>query len=94
MTKSKLVDVICGQYPDLPQAQIEALVTVFFESIRAALVQGDKVEIRGFGSFRVRHRAPRLSRNPKTGAAVNVPAKAVPFFKAGRDLRQVVDQGV
>ena len=94
MTKSKLVDTVCEQYPDLPPAQIEALVTVFFETIQAALVRGDKVEIRGFGSFRVRHRAPRLSRNPKTGEAVSVPAKVVPFFKAGRDLKQVVDQGV
>ena len=93
MTKSKLVDTVCEQYPDMAPDQIEALVTVFFESIKAALVRGDKVEIRGFGSFRVRRRAPRLSRNPKTGAAVSVPAKVVPFFKAGRDLKQVVDQG-
>jgi len=93
MTKSKLVDAVCEQYPDLPPAQVKAMVTAFFETIKAALVGGDKVEIRGFGSFRIRHRAPRLSRNPKTGAAVKVPAKAIPFFKAGRDLKQAVDQG-
>ncbi len=93
MTKSKLVETVCEQYPDLTSAQIEDLVTIFFESIKAALIRGDKVEIRGFGSFRVRRRAPRLSRNPKTGEAVSVPAKAVPFFKAGRDLKQIVDQG-
>ena len=93
MTKSKLVDTVCEQYPDMAPEQIEALVTVFFESITAALVRGDKVEIRGFGSFRARHRAPRLCRNPKTGEAVSVPSKVVPFFKAGRDLKQSVDQG-
>ena len=67
------------------------IIALFFTSITDALSKGEKVELRGFGSFRVRHRLPRKGRNPKTGAHVAIPAKCVPFFKAGKDLRALVD---
>jgi integration host factor subunit beta len=67
------------------------IVNILFNSITEALSQGDKVELRGFGSFRIRSRNPREGRNPKTGDAVHIPAKRVPFFKAGKELREMVD---
>jgi len=72
-------------------AQIQERVDALFESIKAALARGDEVELRGFGSFRLRRRKVREGRNPKTGEAVHVPEKVVPFFKAGAELREMVD---
>ena len=69
----------------------EAVVDTVFEAITAALARGDKVEIRGFGSFKTRRRRARLGRNPKTGASVSVPGKKVPFFKVGKGLRELVN---
>jgi integration host factor subunit beta len=94
MTKSKLLEELVARYPDMTPEQLQNVLDAFFQTIQEALLQDDKVELRGFGSFRVRHRKPRLGRNPKTGEPVSVPAKKVPFFKAGRELKLMADQGV
>ncbi|MDH4229683.1 MAG: integration host factor subunit beta [Nitrospirota bacterium] len=91
MTKAELVDSIARKVDGLTRAQVDVLVGTMFASIKDALAVGDKVEIRGFGSFRLRDRAAREGRNPKTGELVTVPAKRVPFFKAGKELKEVVD---
>jgi integration host factor subunit beta len=90
MTKAELVDQVADRV-DLTKKQTEVIVNILFNSITEALSQGDKVELRGFGSFRIRSRNPREGRNPKTGDAVHIPAKRVPFFKAGKELREMVD---
>jgi integration host factor subunit beta len=90
MTKAELVDNVAERV-DLTKKQTEVIVNILFNSITEALSQGDKVELRGFGSFRIRSRNPREGRNPKTGDAVHIPAKRVPFFKAGKELREMVD---
>jgi integration host factor subunit beta len=90
MTKAKLVDKVAATI-QLPTHQTETVVELFFQSIMDALKAGDKVELRGFGSFRLRHRAPRAGRNPKTGETVQIPAKQVPWFKVGKALRLLVD---
>ena len=90
MTKAQLVTRVAVQI-QLPKTQTESIVDVFLTSIIDALRRGKKVELRGFGSFRVRHRPPRVGRNPKTGERVSVPTKRVPFFKAGKDLRTRID---
>ncbi len=94
MTKSKLLEELVARYPDRSPEQLQHFLDTFFQTIQEALLRDDKVELRGFGSFRVRHRKPRLGRNPKTGEPVSVPAKKVPFFKAGRELKLMADQGV
>jgi integration host factor subunit beta len=76
---------------NIKKQQAEQIINIFTNSIIEALAQGDKVEIRGFGSFRVRERAAKEGRNPKTGEKVLVEAKRVPFFKTGKDFREVVD---
>jgi integration host factor subunit beta len=91
MTKAELVDNVAEKV-NLTKKQTEVVVNILFNSITEALSQGDKVELRGFGSFRIRRRNPREGRNPKTGDAVHIPAKKVPFFKAGKELREMVDQ--
>ena len=75
----------------LTKKQTEAVVNILLNCITEALSEGDKVELRGFGSFRIRSRNPREGRNPKTGDTVQIPAKRVPFFKAGKELREMVD---
>jgi integration host factor subunit beta len=91
MTRSQLIEKLSLQYTSLTQEQIAVLVKVVLDIIKEALVSGDKVEIRSFGSFRLRHRRKREGRNPKTGVTVKVPEKEVPFFKAGKELRALVD---
>lgn len=93
MTKAELIEKVAAQYTVLTKRQTEILVNTFFDSIKEALAKGDKIEIRGFGSFRIRHRRMREGRNPKTGTLVTVPAKRVPFFKAGKELKELVDRG-
>lgn len=93
MTKAELIEKVAAQYTVLTKRQTEILVNTFFDSIKEALAKGDKIEIRGFGSFRIRHRRMREGRNPKTGTLVTVPAKRVPFFKAGKELKDLVDRG-
>ena len=90
MTKADLVEAVATA-TKLSRRSSEQVVTVFFESIVESLCRGDKVELRGFGTFRLRHRRARTGRNPKTGESVQVPAKAVPFFKPGKELRRLVN---
>jgi integration host factor subunit beta len=92
MTKAELVDEI-AQKADLTRKHSEVIVDAVFSSIIEALQGGDKIELRGFGSFRVRHRAKRTGRNPKTGDSVLVPAKKVPYFKPGKELRELINRG-
>ena len=89
MTKAELVAQVAVQL-SLTKKQTERIVDMFFSSIVDALQRGEKVELRGFGSFRVRHRPPHQGRNPKTGKRVSIAAKRVPFFKAGKELRERV----
>ena len=90
MTKADLV-VEVMRLGDLTRGDAEKIVETIFDSVIGALRTGDKIEIRGFGSFRTRQRKPRIGRNPKTGARVDVPAKRVPFFKPSKDLRDLVN---
>jgi len=90
MTKAELVDRVAATL-QLPKYQTDTVVTLFWQCIIDALRAEDKVELRGFGSFRLRYRPPRTGRNPKTGDTVQVPAKQVPWFKAGKALRTLVD---
>ena len=87
MTKAELVDEIARK-ATLTRKHSEVIVDAVFSSIIEALQTGDKIELRGFGSFRVRHRASRTGRNPKTGAQVHVPPKKIPYFKPGKHLRE------
>jgi integration host factor subunit beta len=91
MTKAELVDEI-AQEADLTRKHSEVIVDAVFSSVIEALQAGDKIELRGFGSFRVRHRASRTGRNPKTGEGVLVPAKKVPYFKPGKELRELINR--
>ena len=90
MTKADLVDKVTA-LGDLTRRDGEVIVDTLFEAVIGALKSGDKVEIRGFGSFRTRQRNARTGRNPKTGAKVDVPAKRVPFFKPSKELRDSVN---
>ncbi len=89
MTKAEFVARVAAQI-QLPQKQTDVLLTVFLTSIIEALRRGERVELRDFGSFRFRDRLPRAGRNPKTGESVSIPAKRVPFFKVGKELRERV----
>lgn len=88
MTKSELIARLAAANPHLYQRDIEQIVSTVFEEIASALANGDRVELRGFGAFSVKHRRARSGRNPRTGDTVFVPAKYVPFFKTGKDLRE------
>ena len=87
MIKSELVQRIAGQNPHLYQRDIENIVNAIFGAIVSALARGDRVELRGFGAFSVKHRPARTGRNPRTGAHVSVDQKSVPFFKTGKEMR-------
>ncbi len=88
MVKSELIIRLAEMNPHLYQRDIERIVSAIFEEISVALAQGDRVELRGFGAFSVKQRAARVARNPRTGEAVQVTEKHVPFFKTGKELRQ------
>lgn len=90
MTKAELAGRVADKI-HLTKKQTESIVNILFTCITDALREGDKVELRGFGSFRTRSRNAREGRNPKTGDTVQIPSKKVPFFKAGKELREVVD---
>lgn len=92
MTKAELVDRVTA-LGDLTRRDGEVIVDTLFDAIIGALKSGDKVEVRGFGSFRTRQRNSRTGRNPKTGSSVAVPAKRVPFFKPSKELRDLVNPG-
>lgn len=91
MTKAELVDEVTG-LGDLTRRDSDVIVETIFDAMIAALRADDKIEIRGFGSFRTRQRKPRIGRNPKTGDRVEVPAKRIPYFKPSKDLRDQVNQ--
>lgn len=93
MTKSALIEKIAEKVSGLTKKQTEVIVETVFESIKDALAKGGKVEIRGFGNFKLRSRKARKARNPKTGNPVEVPPKKVPYFKVGKELREMVNKG-
>ena len=88
MTKSELIAYLAEENPHLYQRDVERIVTTVFDEIASALSQGNRVELRGFGAFSVKHRGSRVGRNPRTGEAVQVGAKRVPYFKTGKQLRE------
>ena len=88
MTKSELIQRLAEQNPHLYLRDVEKIVDTVFEEITAALADGNRVELRGFGAFSVKHREARMGRNPRTGESVHVEAKRLPFFKTGKGLRE------
>jgi len=93
MTKSELIAQLAATNPHLRQPDIELIVSTIFEEVTTALARGDRVELRGFGAFSTKQREARTGRNPRTGAAVSVAGKAVPYFKPGKELRERVNRG-
>lgn len=92
MTKSELIQSLVASQPQLDQRDVELAVKGLLERMCCALQVGERIEVRGFGSFCLHHRPARLGRNPKTGASVQVPERHVPHFKPGKELRERVDQ--
>ncbi|MGB8275141.1 MAG: integration host factor subunit beta [Alphaproteobacteria bacterium] len=88
MTKSELIARLAERNPHLYLRDVERIVATIFEEVSAALSRGDRVELRGFGAFSVKHREARVGRNPRTGATVHVAEKHIPFFKTGKELRE------
>lgn len=88
MTKSELIQRLAERNPHLYLRDVEKIVDTIFEEITQALVDGNRVELRGFGAFSVKHRDARMGRNPRTGESVYVEAKRLPFFKTGKGLRE------
>lgn len=93
MTKSELIAQLAADNPHLRQQDVETLVSVIFDRISDTLADGGRVELRGFGAFSVKRRDARTGRNPRTGESVEVPGKAAPFFKPGKELREIVNGG-
>src|ERR1700723_475535 len=91
MTRSELIAGLAEDNPHLTVADVERIVAAFFDEMTSALARGERVELRGFGAFTVKRRNARTGRNPRTGEAVPVDEKAVPFFKAGKELRERVN---
>jgi integration host factor subunit beta len=92
MTKADLIEEV-SRLAELTRKDSEIIVETIFDSVVRSLRSGDKIEIRGFGSFRTRQRKPRVGRNPKTGARVDVPAKKIPYFKPSKELKDVINHG-
>ena len=90
MTKSELIEILSRRQPHLKADDVDLAVKSLLEMMGGALAQGERIEIRGFGSFSLHYRPPRLGRNPKTGDSVALPAKHVPHFKPGKELRERV----
>ncbi len=90
MTKAELIEEV-SRVVEMSRKDSEVIVETIFDSIVRALRTGEKIEIRGFGSFRTRQRQPRIGRNPKTGTRVEVPAKRIPFFKPSKELKDLVN---
>ena len=91
MTKSELIDRLAAQFPQLVAKDAELAVKMILDAMAESLAKGERIEIRGFGSFGLNYRPPRTGRNPKSGERVQVPEKHVPHFKAGKELRERVD---
>lgn len=92
MTKSDLISTLAGRFPQLTRPDVDAAVATILNAAVDTLCRGGRIEIRGFGSFALDYRPPRLGRNPKTGERVAVPGKWTPHFKAGKELRELVDR--
>ncbi|NWF76420.1 MAG: integration host factor subunit beta [Nitrospirae bacterium] len=92
MTKSVLIEKVAEKVGSLTRKQTEIVVETVFDSIKEALIKGEKIEIRGFGNFKPKNRRPRRARNPKTGEKVEVPGKRVLHFKVGKALREAMNQ--
>jgi integration host factor subunit beta len=93
MIKSELVQRIANRNPHLYLRDVEKIVNAILDEITSALSRGDRVELRGFGAFSVKHREARVGRNPRTGAHVSVDEKTVPFFKTGKEMRERLNEG-
>ncbi len=94
MTKSELIERLIDSHPELSVKDVELAVKTMLDHMTDALSTGERIEIRGFGSFSLHYRAPRMGRNPKTGEAVPLTAKFVPHFKPGKELRDQVNDGL
>jgi integration host factor subunit beta len=94
MTKSELIEKISSNQDQLPPRDVEQAVRMIIEKMSSALINNQRIEIRGFGSFSLHYRAPRVGRNPKTGDAVKLQGKYVPHFKPGKDLRNRVNNSL
>jgi integration host factor subunit beta len=93
MTKAELVDEV-ARVVQLTKKQAETIVNIVFDSIVESLRSGQKIELRGFGSFRLRNRKSRTGRNPKTGEKVDVPSKKIPYFKPGKELKELINKAI
>ena len=91
MVKSELVQALKEKLPELQQKDVDMALNCMLKQMEEALVQGERIEIRGFGGFNLHHRAPRIARNPKSGEAVNLPAKVAVHFKPGKDMKDRVN---
>lgn len=94
MTKSELIERLIDRHPELSVKDVELAVKAMLDHMTEALSNGERIEIRGFGSFSLHYRAPRIGRNPKTGDSVTLTAKYVPHFKPGKDLREQVNDSL
>lgn len=93
MTKSELIEVLAGKQSHLTHRDVELTVKLILDRIAASLTRRERVEIRGFGSLSLHNRPARVGRNPKTGASVSIPAKRVPHFKPGKEMREMIEPG-
>ena len=94
MTKSELIEILSRRQPHLKADDVDLAVKSLLEMMGGALAQGERIEIRGFGSFSLHYRAPRVGRNPKTGEKVELLGKSVPHFKPGKELRERVNESI
>jgi integration host factor subunit beta len=92
LTKSELIKKVSGRLPYLAKKDVQTIVNTIFQNMSDALSRGEGIEIRGFGSFRIKVRRAKDGRNPKTGETVRVPRKRIPFFKVGKELRERVNR--
>lgn len=90
MTKSEMIEKMASENTNLTKKQVEFIVNGVFDMIKTSMAEGDKVEIRGFGSFKVRQKNSKTGRNPKSGEKVDVPAKKVPYFKPGKEIKETL----
>lgn len=93
MNKSDLIEIVSGKLSGLAHRDVEIIINQIFDTMTSSLMKGDRIEIRGFGSFEIRVRKPRMGRNPKTGTNVDVAERRVPFFKVGKELKERVNHG-
>jgi integration host factor subunit beta len=91
MIRSELIDLIKDQSPELDNKEVEKAVELFFNEIISGLTSGSRIELRGFGSFSLKIRAPRIARNPRTGDKVEVGSKLLPYYKAGKELNNLIN---